>query len=130
MKPISDLMQRGVRTVAMDTPIAEVERIFTTNDLSWAPVLEGGEVPLGVISATDLLVFEATGRDRTGTKAWQLCTYRPLTVSPSTPAAEVARLMVQRRVHHVVVLENARVVGVVSSLDFVSAFADCDGAQA
>lgn len=123
-RPISSLMERNVHTVDMDTTVGEVERLFTAHELSWAPVLEGGQTPLGVISAADLLVFEAAGRDRDTSRAWQLCTYRPVTVSADTPAAEVARQMVDRRIHHVVVIDGGRVVGVVSSLDFVRAFAE------
>lgn len=123
-RPISSLMQRNVVTVDMDTTVGEVERLFAAHDLSWAPVLEGGQTALGVISAADLLVFEAAGRDRDNSRAWQLCTYRPLSVTTNTPAAEVARKMVEHKIHHVVVMEGAQVAGVVSSLDFVRAFAE------
>ena len=48
----------------------------------------------------------------------------PLGVDAATPIAEVARQMVERHMHHVVVTDKGRVVGVVSALDFVRRFAD------
>jgi len=48
-----------------------------------------------------------------------LCTYKPISVDQATPLGEVARLMVERRIHHVVVTGDAGLAGVVSSLDFV-----------
>jgi CBS domain-containing protein len=51
--------------------------------------------------------------------AWSICTYKPISVAPGTSVSEVARLMLNQKVHHVVVADGDRLVGVVSSLDFV-----------
>jgi CBS domain-containing protein len=118
-------MERRVWSVGMDDSVAEVERLFTEHKLSWAPVLEGRTV-LGVVSASDLLQFHAQGRDALATRAWQLCTYKPVMVGPEAPLGDVARQMVERRIHHVVVVEGDSVVGIVSSLDFVRTFVDPD----
>jgi CBS domain-containing protein len=120
---VSSLMQRRVRTIGMDDTVAEVEGLFVRERLSWAPVTDSdsGQV-VGVISATDLLRFHATRRDIAAIKAWQLCTYKPITVAPDTTLEELARLMVALGIHHVVVKDAEEIVGVVSSLDFVRTF--------
>jgi len=123
-RPVSALMQRRVHSVDMDASVAEVERLFVEHDLSWAPVLEAGHTIVGVISAPDLLQFQVHGLDPLATRAWQLCTYKPVMVGPQTPLGEVARQMIERRIHHVVVVKDDGVAGVVSSLDFVRAFVD------
>ena len=66
--------------------------------------------------------FHALGRDPLAVPAWQLCSYRPISVGIDAPVHEVARLMVDRHVHHVVVTEGSSLAGVVSSLDFVRTF--------
>jgi len=43
-------------------------------------------------------------------------------VTPGTAVGDVARLMVEHRIHHVVVTEGGAIRGVVSALDFVKAF--------
>jgi CBS domain-containing protein len=45
--------------------------------------------------------------------------HRRRRVSPDTPLDEVARLMIERQVHHVIVNGGERIVGVASSFDFV-----------
>jgi signal-transduction protein with cAMP-binding, CBS, and nucleotidyltransferase domain len=123
-EPISKLMSARVWSVDMDDTIAQVEALLTRNALSWAPVLEAGRLIVGVISAADLLQFHAQGRDPGSVLAWQLCTYKPISVDHTTPAEEVARVMIAQRIHHVVVMRNDEIAGVVSSLDFVRAFVE------
>jgi predicted transcriptional regulator len=121
--PVSSLMQRKVWSIDLDASIAEVERLFSERRLSWAPVLESNVTAIGVISAADLMQFNAQGRDPTSVRAWQLCTYKPISVAPDTPIREVARLMVEHDIHHVIVGDGSGMVGVVSSMDFMRTLA-------
>ncbi|MGZ8256031.1 MAG: CBS domain-containing protein [Burkholderiaceae bacterium] len=122
--PISSLMQRTVWSIDIDASIAEVERLFAERRLSWAPVLESKRTVIGVISAADLMQFNAQARDPMSVRAWQLCTYKPISVGPDTPINDVARLMVEHQIHHVIVSDDSGIVGVVSSMDFVRTFVD------
>ena len=121
-QPISSIMERQVWAVGMDDTVAEVESLFARQGLSWAPVLESKRTIMGAISAADLLQFHAQEQDPTAVRAWQRCSYKPITVSPDTPVSEVARLMIERKIHHVVVIDSEGIAGVVSSLDFVRTF--------
>jgi CBS domain-containing protein len=122
-KPVSSLMTTPVRTVSASDTIEAVEEEMTRHDLSFVPVVEGsGGAVLGVISASDLLQFQRAGRDPKSVQAWEICTYKPIEVSPDTAIAEAARQMVARKIHHVIVMQDQEVVGVVSSLDFVRQF--------
>jgi CBS domain-containing protein len=120
---ISSMMQRPVHSARMEDLVAQVEALFASRRLSWVPVLEPvhGEV-IGVISASDLVAFHAQGRDANATRAWQMCSYKPIVVDTETPVARVAALMVERGIHHVVVTDGRGIAGVVSSLDFVRSF--------
>ncbi len=122
--PISTLMQRRVWSVDMDDTVAQVDVLLAGHGLSWAPVLDDHRAVVGVISASDLLQFHAQGRDSDKTRAWQLCTYKPICVDEATPLREVAQAMIAQRIHHVVVTGPMGLVGVVSSLDFVRTFAE------
>ena len=121
-QPISSFMKRQVWFVDMDDTVAEVESLFARQGLSWAPVLESKRTIVGAISASDLLQFHVLGQDSTAVRAWQRCSYKPISVSPDTPVSEVARLMIESRIHHVVVIDSEGIAGVVSSLDFVRTF--------
>lgn len=121
-KPVSTLMQRRVWSVDMDDTVAQVDALLKQHELSSAPVLDDRRAVVGVISASDLLQLTAQGRDPEKTRAWQLCTYRPISVDEATPLHDVARAMVAQHIHHVVVTGPLGLVGVVSSLDFVRTF--------
>lgn len=121
-QPISNLMQAQTETISMDLSMKEVESFLASHRLSWAPVVgDAGEV-IGVISDVDLVRRHAEGRDLATTKAWQISTYRPICVAPATTVGAVAQIMVNKRIHHVVVTEGDAIRGVVSSLDFVRTF--------
>jgi signal-transduction protein with cAMP-binding, CBS, and nucleotidyltransferase domain len=77
---------------------------------------------LGMLSAADMLHPEAARRDTGRLKARQVCAYKPLAVDADTPATEVARQMLERQVHHVVVMRQHDLPGVISALDFVKRF--------
>jgi CBS domain-containing protein len=47
-----------------------------------------------------------------------------VTVRPDATLGEVARLMVESNIHHVVVTDGNEIKGVVSALDFVRTFVD------
>ena len=119
---ISSLMERRVWSVGLDDTVQSIEAQMAAKGVSWVPVRESSGVILGVISASDLLRFHADKKDPSKVCAWQLCTYKPITVRPDATVSEVARLIVEKSIHHVVVTEGADIQGVVSSLDFVRTF--------
>ena len=132
--PISSLMTTPVITVRADDTVTAVADVLVRNHLSFVPVAEcaGGPV-LGIISAGDIVHFRTGGCDLDTLKAWQISTYKPLSVTPETNAADVARLMVEHQAHHVLVLRDHELAGVVSSLDFVRHYiaqAEAGAAQA
>jgi CBS domain-containing protein len=127
---IAALMHRSVQTVDIDDSIAAVESFLTEQGRTWAPVTDGEGAAIGVISASDLLLFHAQQRDARTVRAWQLCSYKPVVVGPQASLAEVAQQMMQRHIHHVVVVDGAQVLGVVSALDFVARYARGEGPPA
>jgi CBS domain-containing protein len=116
------IMTRTVWSVLEDDSVEKVEELMNRHRLSSVPVVDARGAVFGILSNSDLLRFREKGGNPKVVKAWELCTFHPIEVSPSTPALEVARTMVQHRVHHVVVTENGKMVGFVSSLDFVERY--------
>ncbi|CAN5307580.1 hypothetical protein BH10PSE16_BH10PSE16_02120 [soil metagenome] len=121
---IAALMRRDVCSVGADDTMQTVESKLVAKGLSWAPVVDESGAALGVIGSLDLLRFPADGKDAAKVCAWQICTYRPISVPPDASLSEVARLMVEAGIHHVVVSDGSAIKGVVSSLDFVRTFID------
>jgi CBS domain-containing protein len=122
-KPISSLMSSPVWSVDIDDTVEAIESMMTRERISWVPVIESDGAIVGVITQSALLQFHICKKDPAAVPAWMACSYRPISVDADTHLAEVARLMLERKIHHVVVTRADSLVGVVSALDFVRLFA-------
>lgn len=126
--PISSLMTSPVRVVSMDDTVEAAQALMAQHGLSWAPVVDADAGPVGVIALRDLLQFDRQRGDARDFRVWQVCHYPPLSVAADTDASEVARQMVEQHVHHVVVMKDHTMIGVVSALDLLRRqLVDADG---
>jgi CBS-domain-containing membrane protein len=144
-----DVMTRSVVCVGADTPLVEVYRLFLTEQIHGAPVVDDEELLIGVVTSTDLLrgaeeerdtavassdylrdLIEFSGPDWANGPAdfqdrlahltvAEVMTPSAVTVRPDTPVAEVARTLRQHQVHRVWVEDGGRVCGVVSTFDLL-----------
>lgn len=137
MIKVRDIMTPDVLTLTPDVSIREAAEIFSTERLGGAPVVRLGQL-VGMITAQDLLDFiaslpiepaevRAQGEhgildDHTVEEAMTRAPLR--TLSPDTPANLAAEAMKQERVHRMPVLDGEKLVGIVSTVDFVRAVAD------
>jgi CBS domain-containing protein len=85
---------------------------------------------VGVLSSTDVLTSEAEAENASAreelfenTVVGDIMTRRPLTVSPNTQVREAAQQMLYAEIHRLFVVENQRVVGVISTTDIMRAVA-------
>jgi len=125
--PISSLMTSPAWAVDMDDTVEKVEALMSRQGLSWVPVMGPNDLIIGVLALSDLLQLHIRKIDPVKTAAWQICTYKPISVTADTSVEEVARLMVAQKIHHVIVMRAEVMVGVVSALDFVRSFVLDDG---
>ncbi|MBI1835232.1 MAG: CBS domain-containing protein [Burkholderiales bacterium] len=119
--PISSMMTAQTKTARMDATIAQVEALLRSNQISAVPIIEAeGEFAIGIISMRDILRFHHDKKDPYAVHAWEVCSYKPIIVAPDTASNEVARLMIHHDIHHILVMQDAHIVGIVSALDFVA----------
>lgn len=121
--PISSMMEKQTKTVAMDDSIAHVEDVLRLNYLSALPVVDRANgAAIGIISTRDLMRFHIEKRDPNAVHAWEVCSYKPVEVGPDVSVNQVARLMINKGIHHILITENKEILGIVSALDFVKKF--------
>lgn len=121
-RPILQIMAKTVWTVALEDTAEKVEDLLNRRSLSAVPVVDENGGVFGIISSADMLHLHAAKKNPKVIRAWELCTYKPIAVSPTTSISEVAKLMIKNKIHHVPVTENGKLCGIVSALDFVEQF--------
>ena len=128
---VGDVMTIDPIVVGDDAPLEEAARLLRVNSVSGLPVVDKRGSLVGVISQTDLIAIEEApiGRlirtEASGLRVGELMTAPAITVPMTGSLGEAARLMRERRVHRLVVLDDdGRPVGVLSASDFVALFAD------
>jgi CBS domain-containing protein len=77
----------------------------------------------GVISERDVVRAVAEGRDPQETTARELASKRVVWCDPTATVHEVAELMMEQYVRHVLLGEDNRLVGIVSARDLLGAYA-------
>ncbi|GIW42164.1 MAG: hypothetical protein KatS3mg076_2741 [Candidatus Binatia bacterium] len=134
-----DVMVREVITVSPETTLAELEDLLTSQRITGVPVVRDGKL-VGIVSRSDIVRYFSLKRAlgtilskknedaRLGEldhlRVEEFMAHDPITVAPNTPLEEIARTMVRKRVHRVVVTEGDRIVGLLSSLDVVRLVAE------
>jgi CBS domain-containing protein len=120
------LQQRGGETVhaAPDNSVSHVLELLADNRIGAVPVIEGGQV-IGVMSERD--VIRAIRRDGAVILDWpveRVMTRPVISVESSLSPLAGLSLMTQRRIRHLPVMEDGRMVGFVSIGDLVKARMD------
>jgi len=119
---ILEIMSGALVTVDMQDTVLRVEEILNEHNLSSAPVIDSEKCDcFGIISLKDIAHFHAAKKNPRAVRAWEMCSYKPLTAGPESSIDEVGRLMVDNHIHHVVIVDNGRLKGFVSSLDILAA---------
>lgn len=117
---ITAIMQKHVISVDMQDTIDKVEDILNSHELSSVPVIDSARGDcFGIISSPDLVHFHTAKKNPKLVRAWEICTYKPIVISPETSVSDAARIMIQNRIHHLVISENKSIKGFVSSLDLI-----------
>jgi CBS domain-containing protein len=126
---IADVL-RGKATgsdVATTTPAATVGELLALlhrYNVGALPVVDGG-VLVGIVSERDVVRhLHERGRDLVDATVADLMTADVVTCSPHDRAADLARVMTERRIRHLPVCDDRGLIGIVSIGDLVKARID------
>ena len=109
---IRDVMTPNPRTVTPDDSIESAARIMRDEDTGAVPVVQDGR-PIGMVTDRDIVIRAVAdgGGSRT---VRDVVTHRLVSVSPETSTREAAELMSEHQIRRLPVVENDRLVGIVS----------------
>lgn len=121
---ISKYMTTSPVTVGKDQTLAFAHKVQREHRIRHLPVLDGGRL-VGIISDRDLhLVETLKDVDPEKVTVEDAMTPDPFTVSPESSLDEVVAEMANKKFGSAVVIDNNKVVGVFTTIDAMSAFAE------
>ena len=130
-------MTKKLVVAKMETTISEAEALLRENNIRRLLVVDDDSQLRGVLSREDvrkalpsLIDPDREDAERVlanEAKAASFMTESPITVSPNTPLEKVARLMQKNKVGGVPVVENGKLVGIITESDIFRAFIDIMG---
>lgn len=109
----------AILSVQVDTPVGDVIRLLAGNRIGAVPVMDGQRVA-GILSERDLVYRLAEdGAALLERTAGEVMTAPPITVEADMPVLAALSLMTRRRIRHLPVVEDERMIGFVSIGDLV-----------
>jgi CBS domain-containing protein len=117
---VKDVMTKNVISVARDMPMGEAAEIMADNHIGCLVVKSGGKVS-GIITDRDILVFIADPEHRNIDlyKVKDAMTDYVITVRPGNPVEKAVQLMTENRVKKIPVVDNERLVGIITMSDII-----------
>ena len=146
MLTAKDIMTRTVHTVTPETEVGELAQRFIDTGVSTLPVVDAAGVVIGIVTETDLVEqnkplhipsvitlfdwvlyleseknFQEEVQRITARKVGDICRREVVTCTSDTPLPEIARLMSEKKVHLLPVVDDGKLSGVVARLDMIRA---------
>jgi len=134
-------MTKNVLAVSPETSLETAARLFTARGISGAPVVREGK-PIGVVTLADLVDPSRSHSDRYGYPLFYAMSPGPslsvddaipegngqvadvmspfvLSIEASARIGQAASMMVDKRVHRLLILERGELVGIITTLDLL-----------
>jgi CBS domain-containing protein len=136
---VAALMTEKVVTAPSETTIIEAEREMVEKSFRRLPLVSKGRL-VGIVTAMDIVRFFGSGEVfqhlRSGTilqvlqtPALQIGTKKLVAISPHANGDEAARTMNERNVGALLVVDDERLVGILTERDFFKLIADARGSK-
>lgn len=117
--PVSKLLgeREAIHCVGPDSSVADCVRMMSANRIGALIVMEGERL-VGIFTERDALNrVLAAGLDPVGTKISSVMTKEPFCIAPGITVEEAMELVTQRRFRHLPLVDNGKVLAVISSGD-------------
>jgi CBS domain-containing protein len=122
MKTVAELLKSKPARVVKVTPeqsVLEAIKVLATEDIGAAIVMSGDQLA-GIFSERDhtrKVILQ--GRQAATTRVEEIMTKNVIVVTPRAKARDCMALMIENNIRHLPVVDNGRVIGMVSIRDIV-----------
>lgn len=114
-----DIMSTQVVTTDDRQKLAHIKDLFTRHKIGSVPVLRDNGELLGIITSADVSAIH-----NEDLLVRNIMTHRTKVCAMNARVIDLARTMVNEQIHHIVVMEDGAVKGMISSLDVIKGLID------
>lgn len=119
---VSEIMTNAAVIDAADDTLAEAARKMWKQQTGSLLVTDGDDL-VGIITERDILKAVATGTPLQEARISEVMTKDVVTVGPGTSLREAAKIMADRWIRHLPVLDGGKLVGIISQRDLTGVLA-------
>ncbi len=117
-----NIMTGRVTAVAQDAQLANIARTLAEGGFGGVPVVDAEEQLVGFVSESDIMDALLRG-DPDDTTARALMSSPAITVDEFDTADEVVRVLREKHIHHLPVVRQSKLVGIIAPSDVIRWFA-------
>jgi len=116
---VADVMSEDVATISPDETVVSAAKMMSERKISCLAVMDGGQVA-GILTETDMLRRVArNGKRFYQTKLEQIMSHCVKSVFPDMSVLEASEIMTEMRIKRLPILEQGKLVGIVTQTDLV-----------
>lgn len=119
MIKVRSMMTKDVITVSRDSSIMEAAKLMVSKTVSSLVVVDKGK-PVAVVSESDVIKGLVSDKH----KVREIMSTNFMSINPSTQFSEVSRSLRNDKIKRFAVMENEKLVGLVTETDIVEATRD------
>jgi len=117
---LKDIMTKNVATVSLESNVLEAARKMRDLNIGAVPVVDGDR-PVGIITDRDIVLRCVAEEKEAGTvKASEIMTKKIISAEPETNVEEAAKIMAEHQIRRLPIVENGKLVGIVSLGDLAT----------
>lgn len=116
---VKDIMTKDVITAKKDTTFLEIAILMKRNDIGFIPIVEDNTV-IGVITDRDIVIRGISNKENHNTMVGKYITQKVISVESSILIDEASDLMAKKQIKRLVVIDNDKLVGVLSLADITN----------
>ncbi|MCM8711102.1 CBS domain-containing protein [Clostridium sp. SYSU_GA19001] len=111
---VKDIMTKDVATLNAEDSVERAAQLMKRYNIGSVPVCEGENV-IGIITDRDITLRSvAEGENGKNQKVRDIMSSNPVTASPDMDIHDAARIMSERQIRRIPVVENNNLVGIVA----------------
>jgi CBS domain-containing protein len=116
---IKDVMNRNVIAVKPETSVREAAKVMAKYHIGSLIILEENRIA-GIITEGDILrKVIVEGKDLDETKVRDIMTEKVFTIEPDKTIEDAVRLMMEKKIKKLPVIENEKLVGIITASDIM-----------